>query len=794
MSRKFAFKAPAQPKSIRSHFQTRTLSLEGLETRNLMAANLTASLNLGEKILRIEGTPRADTIEVTNNAGSLGVTGISIALSDGRVVDSVNRSMLTSINIVCFGGDDEVTIVETNVGNKAVPVSISGGLGDDTLSGSSRHDRILGGGGIDTISGLSGNDVLDGGPQGDTILGGLGNDRIFGRDGDDVLGGEEGNDTVDAGRDNDSVWGGQGIDNLIAGDGDDTFFAQTTFGTLTTTTFTSWDSVSGDDLVSKLTGFEKAELLASASGFSFTALNAAEFDGPVKLYGSEIRDFLTGGEFADELYGNDGDDVLTAGGGDDILATGLGFDEVVGGAGVDTVVAHGLGDTLLTNSLLTYDAPQSAVWSTSYWATLTEIERAELHASGRGENGVSMSASQFTGNVTMWGSEYSDVMTGGPNNDTFFGREGDDQVFAGNGTDHIYGERGNDMLWGQEGIDIIEGDERDNSFEGIDQIFGGPGADSLYGGPGKDYIYGEEGGDAIYGDGGNDKLYGNSDWDWIHGGEGDDFLDAGFPDEWSAWGDEGNDFNAYTPIIDGTSMFDVEQGGSPTCWIGAAIASAARNGEDLASLISYRSNGVYQVMLYNQEFVPGQGLMPVLRPNYVKFDGDMYMNVEGRISDYLPHASAEGESWVTIVQRAYLQSRGMSLTDPTGGAPDDVLYALNGSEIFGIGFQKTQGNFLWERYDSLTTKNRDTMVLALNSGFNVVASSEDIEFEVNNAIVIDHLYAVTAAWQDANANWFVQLYNPHGRDSGTPSGDPMDGLVTLSWDEFASSFQGFVVN
>jgi hypothetical protein len=46
--------------------QHRTLQMEGLENRSLMAANITASLNLADHVLRVEGTPQNDAIFVRN--------------------------------------------------------------------------------------------------------------------------------------------------------------------------------------------------------------------------------------------------------------------------------------------------------------------------------------------------------------------------------------------------------------------------------------------------------------------------------------------------------------------------------------------------------------------------------------------------------------------------------------------------------------------------------------------------------------------------------------------------------
>jgi Ca2+-binding RTX toxin-like protein len=74
---------------------------------------------------------------------------------------------------------------------------VQGGLGNDTLTGSSKTNRLFGFEGNDTIVGLKGNDTLDGGAGNNTINGGFGNDQIFSRNSiHDVVDGGAGTDTL----------------------------------------------------------------------------------------------------------------------------------------------------------------------------------------------------------------------------------------------------------------------------------------------------------------------------------------------------------------------------------------------------------------------------------------------------------------------------------------------------------------------------------------------------------------------------------------------------------------------
>ena len=99
----------------------------------------------------------------------------------------------------------------------------------ETINGTARDDRLLGGGGKDTISGGSGNDEL---------RGGSGRDRITGGDGRDL---------IDGGAGRDRLTGGAGPDSFVfnaASEGGDTI--------------TDFDAAEGDRVVIHSAGFNDA--------------------------------------------------------------------------------------------------------------------------------------------------------------------------------------------------------------------------------------------------------------------------------------------------------------------------------------------------------------------------------------------------------------------------------------------------------------------------------------------------------------------------------------------------------
>ena len=93
-------------------------------------------------------------------------------------------------------GDNTAELIELSPG---LLTNIPGGVfvlgGNDTVTGSTISERILGNDGQDSISGGEGNDSL---------FGGKGNDQLFGDAGDDFLSGDMGIDTLTGGQGSDT--------------------------------------------------------------------------------------------------------------------------------------------------------------------------------------------------------------------------------------------------------------------------------------------------------------------------------------------------------------------------------------------------------------------------------------------------------------------------------------------------------------------------------------------------------------------------------------------------------------
>jgi hypothetical protein len=188
--------------------------LENLEARQLMAANLTASLvaENGRNILVVEGTERNDSvyIEYSVNSGKyyVGTT------YDGEQLGAFRN--VAEIRIWANGGNDRIDLHSNDGRNPpSVKAIISGGDGNDIL---------IGGTGDDHLDGGAGNDKLYGGAGADLMGGQTGDDELYGLAGNDVMYGNDGNDYLSGGAGIDSIWGGYGNDDLRGDSGGDSLY------------------------------------------------------------------------------------------------------------------------------------------------------------------------------------------------------------------------------------------------------------------------------------------------------------------------------------------------------------------------------------------------------------------------------------------------------------------------------------------------------------------------------------------------------------------------------------------
>jgi Ca2+-binding RTX toxin-like protein len=200
---------------------------------------------------------------------------------------------------------NRIVIAARSVNGVAIE-AIAGGAGGDRLAGPC---MVTGGEGQDTLSGT--------GQQGGLLLGGAGDDALVGGPGPDRLDGGPGTDTLAGGSGDDALQGGVGDDSLAGGTGGDVYLFQTRDESET-------ESVTeapgrGVDVLS----FELEQRrpvradLSSRSGILARARNLV-VRGPPST--ARLIEGIIGGRGSDLLLGNDGRNQFWSGGGTDSVA------------------------------------------------------------------------------------------------------------------------------------------------------------------------------------------------------------------------------------------------------------------------------------------------------------------------------------------------------------------------------------------------------------------------------------------------------------------------------------------
>jgi Ca2+-binding RTX toxin-like protein len=351
-------------------------------------------------------------------------------------------------------------------------VTLDGGAGNDTLTGTAFGDLFVLGTGTESIVGGAGNDKivlstdspqvtlsnsiltvtgagtdtlisieraeLDGGPSANAF------DAHF-FSGPVTLAGGDGNDTLLGGTGNDLIIGGAGDDSIVGGGGTDTV-AETADADFTLTNTSLSSTITGNDAIS---GVRNVQLAGGTSDNTFTVSGATNLavtltggGGTDKVVSVDNSDFtLTntslsksiGGTF--KLSGITQADLTGGTGDNSFFVTGWsGQASLTGGGGADRVVAVGGGNFGLSDTLLTH--------STGGSFALSGITLARLTGDG-GANRIDAHA--FTGSVTLVGGDGPDTLIGGSGNDLLSGGNGADHLDGGPGIDTLDGGAGNDV-------------------------------------------------------------------------------------------------------------------------------------------------------------------------------------------------------------------------------------------------------------------------------------------------------------------------------------------------------------
>ena len=464
---------------------------------------------------RLFGGPSSDTLN--GDAGNDTLDGGSEAdlLNGGAGVDTADYSSRTAAVMLKLDGsaDDGELGEHDNIASDVE--NLTGGAGDDTLSGNMAPNALSGGPGRDLADysgrtemlAISLNDVADDGApaEGDNVRSDI--EDVTSGGGNDFLVGSASNNTLRGGAGDDSLTGGGGADTLDGGDGVDTAYYSGVSVPV---------SVSLDDKANDGASGEHDNVLMTVENL------VGGYSGD-RLVGDSARNVLTGGDSADTLVGGGGDDVLVGGAGDDTLDGGLGNDEFQGGVGTDT-----------------------ADYSSRRANVVVRIDDLANDGQAGEADNVRSDVENVTGGSgddRLVGSAGANDLIGGPGDDVIDGGAGPDIMAGGPGTDTVdysgrtnpvsvsLDERANDGEAG-EGDDVLSAIDTIRGGRGNDHLVGNSASNNLIGGPGDDTLEGGAGDDMLVGEAGRDRLVGGAGRDRLDGGSDADTIVVkdGYPD------------------------------------------------------------------------------------------------------------------------------------------------------------------------------------------------------------------------------------------------------------------------
>ncbi len=349
--------------------------------------------------------------------------------------------------------------------------TIDGGLGVDTIYGSSANDYVKfdsldayvnGAGGNDTLAmsaagtmdvrssdvyngftflkGSTGADIIRGGSAAETIDGGAGADNLWGYTGNDSLVGGAGADTY---------WftSGDGVDTIADGGADSKLdvvrFSGLSFNDL------SFGVAVGSDLTIAVGSTDSLTLTNWASYADNTAAKAAT----ANLY--RVNTFVTDDKTFGLAIGNDTATSLVGTSMDDYILGGLASDTLKGGAGVDSLYG-GIGNDFL------YYSTEDAVFNGGNDADTLSA------AASTAAVEINLYDSKISNIEYLEGSSLGDILRGSDaSGETLNGGKGADQLYGGKGDDLLTGGVAADTYWfgTQDGADTISQDTVNNGSD-----------------------------------------------------------------------------------------------------------------------------------------------------------------------------------------------------------------------------------------------------------------------------------------------------------------------------------------
>jgi Ca2+-binding RTX toxin-like protein len=295
-------------------------ALVSMFTAASASAAVTTAVSNGT--LSISSDARGDQIFLVKDGTDL----LVFVGPDGSDKRTFALDRFDAIQITGHGGDDRIAVSSLNgIFTDTESTAVSGGEGNDVVTGSRGPERLDGDIGDDELVGGDGVDRLNGGSDNDKLHGGFGIDTVDGGSGDDVIRHENADRS-------ETVAGATGADTLqlVGSDNAEVLhIGESSTGLLAV--LTSPRAYRVDSV-----GVEHATFDAGGGD--------DHLDTDVDSAASELS--VAGGSGDDEVEGGPGADSLSGGDDNDILVGKAGADELAGGAGSDAFTCDGE-DTLL---------------------------------------------------------------------------------------------------------------------------------------------------------------------------------------------------------------------------------------------------------------------------------------------------------------------------------------------------------------------------------------------------------------------------------------------------------------
>ena len=462
-----------------------------------------------------------DSLTVDFQTGSPTLTG-------GIIYDGGTGRDVQIVNFSDDGGEIDVVTVTDDGGRVDVARTASGTLGAFSLSLGTVETVVLnildGNDIVDasaspiglTINGGDGADSISGSAFVDRINGDAGNDTLLGLDGADVISGGVGSDTI---RGDDSMSASGAADTIVGGVANPMVIFKTNFGDIPIELFADQapntvasflDYVDDDDYINSFIHRSIPGFVIQGGGFTTsqetfvegtTVVSAVPTNPPILNEGNGVGN-------RSNVRGT----ISTAQQGGNINTfTSQWFVNLVDndGSGLNNLdaVPHVVFGNVLDMTVPDLIAALSTfnISAATGNGALTDTPLSDTPASGNG-------------NLVVVNSVVYSIVP----SSTSVAVDGDDEIFGAIGADTLYGSGGNDTMMGDADADSMiggDGDDIVNGNAGDDTLFGEAGNDTLMGGSEADSLVGGDGDDMVRGQGASD--------DTVSGGAGDDTLDGG---------------------------------------------------------------------------------------------------------------------------------------------------------------------------------------------------------------------------------------------------------------------------